>query len=134
MKKSKFLFGLIIPILSGCSCSLFNFGPFSWSKYKNDKVAMSLSSEKFENYNLQEFPSLDDKLNNLKKVVTDKGSVEDFIRKYNEVSANVVKAVDCYIIANTKYYATNENKYQQQNIRCYIIAGNRRNFFSDSGI
>ena len=52
MKKSKFLFGLFIPVLSGCSCSLFNAETFSWEKYKNNSYAMSLSSEKFKNFKL----------------------------------------------------------------------------------
>ena len=128
MKKSKFLFGLVIPILSGCSCSLFDFGTFSWNKYKNDSVAISVSSEKFKNYKLEDFSSFNSKLDSLKKVVTDKGSAEEFIRKYNDVSSTLLKIVNCYIISYTKYYATNESGYQQKTNQYYSTYLNASTF------
>ena len=111
MKKCKFLFGLFIPVLSGCSCSLFNGGAFSWEKYKNNSIAMSLSSEKFNNFKLEDF-SLDSKLSKVKSIVTSKGSRDEFVRTYNEINSNLVKVVNCYIIASTKYYADNDSSYQ----------------------
>ena len=128
MKKSKFLFGLVIPILSGCSCSLFDFGTFSWNKYKNDSIAISVSSEKFQNYKLEDFSSFNSKLDSLKKVVTDKGSAEEFIRKYNDVSSTLLKIVNCYIISYTKYYATNESAYQQKTNQYYSTYLNASTF------
>ena len=114
MKKSKFLFGLVIPILSGCSCSLFDTGTFSWDKYKNNQVAISLTSNKFENFKLEDFSSLESKKEKLKDIVVSKGTRENFIRSYNEVSSALGKIINCYIIANTKYYASNSNEYQSK--------------------
>ena len=131
MKKSKFLFGLAIPVLSGCSCSFFNFGNYSWDKLKNDKVAISASSEKFENYKLEDFSSFDNKLNELKNVVVNNGSAKDFINRYNEVGANFNKIVNCYIIASTKYYATNDEVYQQKTQNYYSTYLNTSKFLMD---
>ena len=113
MKKSKFLFGLFIPVLSGCSCSLFNAGTFSWENYKNNSFAMSLSSEKFKNFKLEDF-DLDSKKEKLQGIVTSKGSRDEFVRTYNEISSNLTKIINCYIISSTKYYASNDSSYQSK--------------------
>lgn len=131
MKKSRFLFGAVIPLLSGCSCSLFDFSPFSWEKYKNDSFSMSLSSEKFEKYNLESFPNFDSKLSALKDVVTSKGNRNTFINKYNEVSANLLEIVNCYIISSTKYYATNSPAYEQKTNEYYSLYSNASRFLMD---
>lgn len=131
MKKSRFLFGLVIPLLSGCSCSLFNFMPFSWDKYKNDKFAMSIQSEKFENYKLGDYSDFDSKLAALKEVVTSKGSAENFARKYNEVGSNYLEIANCYVISSTKYYATNDPKYEQKTNEYYSLYSKTMKFLMD---
>lgn len=113
MKKSKFLFGLFIPVLSGCSCSLFNAKAFSWENYKNNSIAMSLTSEKFDSFKLDDF-DLNSKKEKIQQIVTNKGSRDEFVRTYNEINYELSKIVNSYIIASTRYYASNNSTYQNR--------------------
>ena len=112
MKKSKLLLLGLVPLLSSCSCSLLSTAPFKWDKYKNDSVAMSLQSSKFKKYKLEDFSSLEQKKENLKEIIVNKGTYRDFASAYTEINGLYIKVINCYIIANTKYYATNTSTDQ----------------------
>ena len=117
MKKGKILFGLVIPVLSGCSCSMIDalFGEtFSWSNYKNNEIAMSLESKKFKNFKFENYSDLESKQENLRQIVVQKGNYSKFVSAYNEMNSIYVNLIDSYIISSTKYYADNSSENQSR--------------------
>lgn len=117
MKKNKLLLLLLLFPLSGCT--LFEAsGNFSWSKYANEDYAMSIESSKFKNYKLQDF-NIESERDQLLNVVKNKGSSSDFIKYYNAISSDIVKILNCYVVATTKYYANCDRNYQQKADKYY---------------
>ncbi|MCR5309692.1 MAG: hypothetical protein K6E21_06260 [Bacilli bacterium] len=128
MKKNRLLLLVLLPLISGCSCSALSTATFKWDEYRNDDVAIFLESSKFKNYKLEDFSSLNSKLEKVKKIVTDKGSVSSFVASYNVINASLIKLMDSYKIANTKFYATNSAEYQEKAGNYYSTFVNTRKF------
>ena len=114
MKKSRYLFGLVVPLISACSCSILSTAPFKWDDYKNDSVAMSLESKRFQNFKYVDISSLEGKKEALKNIVTQQESFAKFRTAYNELDSIYINIVDSYIIASTKYYAESTDANQDK--------------------
>lgn len=112
MKKTKG--ALFLLLISLTSCEIGSGGNFSWSKYENDEVSMSLQSSKFKNYKLASVTQedLQKLMDDIEDIVETNGNTTNFIKYFTSLNSKIYKIVDSYIIASTKYYANADKEYK----------------------